>query len=195
MCRIASDLALDVADQRAEPRAHETQMRLGLPVATAMHQAGRLLAGPACHPNVGLAQPHAIGPCRPVQPFDRPQHQMAVGGMGYCLGLDGCVDGDAFKLTLADGAACHGNRDRLGQQCLELVGIHALAPVGHRGAVGRQPVLEMGLAAKCLEIRILHPGRADGLIRRPLMCFSKCSPTISRVGRPGRPTCSTKVAP
>ncbi len=30
---------------------------------------------------------------------------------------------------------------------------------------------------------------------RPLTCLSRCSPTISRVGRRGRPRCSTNVAP
>ena len=61
-------------------------------------------------------------------------------------------------------------------------------PAGHRAAIRGQPVLEVRLAAESLEVGGLHPGRADVLVRQPLMCLSRCNPTISRVGRPGRPT-------
>lgn len=46
--RVAGDLALDTAYQPAQPRAHEAQMRLGLLVTAAMHEACCLLPGPAC---------------------------------------------------------------------------------------------------------------------------------------------------
>lgn len=72
-----------------------------------------------------------MGACGPVQPLDRTQHEMAVGGMGHRLGLDSGIDRDAFELALADSTTCHDNRDRRSEKRFELVAIHALAPVGH----------------------------------------------------------------
>jgi hypothetical protein len=60
----------------------------------------------------------------------------------------------------------------------------------------RQGVLEVRLAARPLDIQAVQVPRAGRLVSdSPSMCLSKCRPTISRVGSPGRPIPSVQSGP
>ena len=99
-----------------------------------------------------------------VQPLDRPQDQVAVGRVRDGLGLHGGVNGNPFQLALAHRFGLHGNGNGLGQQRLQIIRPDPLAPAGHRGAVCRQAMLEMHLAAEGLKVRVLQPRRAGFLV-------------------------------
>ena len=86
-------LALDVARQPAGPGAQLPHPALGLLALTGVHQPSDLAPGVSGHPQIRLADGDALLLGRPVQPFDRPQEQMAVGRMGDGFGLRRRVDG------------------------------------------------------------------------------------------------------
>ena len=91
---LAGDLAADVADEAAEPRAQEAQCAmvalelLGMGIASRHH---RRALGDA---QIRLAQPHAVLLGQPIEPLDRRVQQLGVGREGDVLGLHSGVDRD-----------------------------------------------------------------------------------------------------
>ena len=74
-------------------------------------------------------------------------------------------------------------------------GADALAPARHRGAVQRQGVLEVGLAAEQLRhTGCPGSGAQTASSDSPSMCLTRCRPTMRRVGSPGRPTRPCRAA-
>jgi hypothetical protein len=73
-------------------------------------------------------------------------------------------------------------RERRGEQQLEPLGADALAPAGHRGAVERQGVLDVGLAAEERDRGAVEEAGADGRIGEAVHVLMRCSPTMRRVG-------------
>jgi hypothetical protein len=97
-----------------------------------MQQTRNLAPGPGRQPKERLPQFDPMTFRRPVQPFDRPQDQMAVRRMRHRLGLHGGVDGDPLQLALADRLGSDRNHNGFGQQGLQITRADALAPAGHR---------------------------------------------------------------
>ena len=62
------------------------------------------------------------------------------------------------------------------QQRLQPFFAHAIAPVGHRGTIERQPVLEKLLAAEVLVIGVLDPPLAHGLVAEVVGVFENGEP-------------------
>jgi hypothetical protein len=67
------------------------------------------------------------------------------------------IDDDASKITGFHCASPGCDCQALLQQRLQPFFAHAIAPVGHRGAIERKPVLEELLPAEVLVIRVLDP--------------------------------------
>ena len=90
------------------------------------------------------------------------EHAALVGFVAAVAAVDiGTLDrhaGDALGL----GDLCGG--ERLGEQQFEPLGANALASACHRGAIERQGVLEMALAAEELDIGALEEAGADGVV-------------------------------
>jgi len=76
----------------------------------------------------------------------------------------GGVDHYSFEIFGLQRAAAMRHRKALLQQGGELLLAQPLAPARQRGAVERQFVPEHRLAAEELEIRVLHPARAQHLV-------------------------------
>ena len=91
---VAGDLASDVADQPAQARAQEAQFAvaalelLGVRVAPGHHR--RSLG----HPDIGLAQRHAVTSGQLAQHDHRLVHQLGVGRVSDVLRLHRGVHGD-----------------------------------------------------------------------------------------------------
>jgi hypothetical protein len=66
--------------------------------------------------------------------------------------------------------------ERLGEQQLEPLGADALAPAGHRGAIARLGVLDMGLAAAELDVGAVEEARADGCIGEAVPMLDQVQP-------------------
>jgi hypothetical protein len=133
-------------------------------VAATVDQPGDLAPGMGGEARVGLAQHDAVLACKPAEDLHATMEQLAVGWVRHRLRLDGSVDGDAFEVLrpCGPGALCGG--ERLGEQQFELLGADALAPAGHGGAVQRQGVLEVALAAEQLDIGAVEKARAGGIV-------------------------------
>jgi hypothetical protein len=182
------DLARDVAREPAEPGAHAADLALGLAVATAMDQPGDLAPGAGGDARVGLPQHDAVPASQPAKDLDAAMQQLAVGRMRDRLGLDGGVDGDAREVLWLGGAGALGGGERLGEEQFEPLGADALPLAGHRGAIERQGVLDVGLAAEELEMGLSRKRAQTASSERPSMCLIRCSPTMRRIDSPGRPT-------
>ena len=174
--RVPGDLAADIADQPAEPGAHASQPAQALLVAPAMQQTGNLAPRPGRQTQEGLAQFDTVALRQTIQPFDRPQDQMAVGRVRHRLGLNRGVDRDPFQLPFIHSLCLDGHGDGFGKHRLQVIGPDPLAPAGHRGAVNRQPVLEVRLAAEGLEVWVLQPGRTGLLVGETLHVLQKMQP-------------------
>jgi hypothetical protein len=167
------DPPTDVAGQPAEPGAHPPEHALGLAVAAAVAQPRRAAPrraapGVARQPRGGLAQRDRVPPGEADEDLDATAQQLAVGGVGDRLGLDGGGDGDALEVLLLDGPGAPRGGQGLGEQQCEPLGPDAPAPAGPGGAVERQRVLEVGFAAGQLDIRAVEVAGADGVIRQPI---------------------------
>jgi hypothetical protein len=130
--RVPGYLAPDVPGQPSQAGPHVPQPAQALLVAPAMQQPRNLTPGPGRQPKKRLPQFDPMTFRRPVQPFDRPQDQMAVRRMRHRLGLHCGIHGDPLQLALADRLGSDRNRDRFGQQGLQITRPDALAPAGHR---------------------------------------------------------------
>ena len=139
-------------------------------------QARGLAAGMARDAGVGLAQRHALLARQRREPLHGAQHQVAVGGIGDGLGLHGGVDGHALHRPGLHGAAVARDGEGVGEQGLQPLGADAVAPSGHGAAVERQPVLKEPLATEGLEVWVLHPGGADGLVGQRLHMLEDVQP-------------------
>jgi hypothetical protein len=90
----------------------------------------------------------------------------------------------ADVLRLGGAGALRGG-ERLGAQQVEPVDADALAPAGHRGAVERQGVLDVALAAAERDRGAVEERAQTAASERPSMCLIRCSPTMRRVGQSG----------
>ncbi len=90
--------------------------------------------------------------CEASEDLDAAMQQLAVGGVGHRLGLDGGVDGDALEVLRLGGTGALRGGEGFGEEQFEPLGADALAPAGQRGAIQRQGVLEVGLAAEQLDV-------------------------------------------
>jgi hypothetical protein len=79
------------------------------------------------------------------------------GRKGNVLRLYRGIDNDAGEIAGLHRASLGCDRQALLQQRLQPFLAHAIAPVGHRGTIQWQPVLEKLLAAEVLVIRVLDP--------------------------------------
>ena len=115
-------------------------------------------------PRIGLAQLDAELFGQPHQLLARPVHQLGVGREGDVLRLHGGVDDGAGEIGRLDRSAPRRRRQARLEQRLQPFGAHAIAPMGHRGAIERQPVPEELLAAEVLVIRVFQPNLAHHLV-------------------------------
>jgi hypothetical protein len=160
----------DVAREPAEPGAHASDHALGLAVAAAMDQPGDLAPGMGGDARVGLAQRDAVPAREAAEDLDAAVDELAVGRVRHRLRLDGGVDGHALEVLRLGGAGALCGGERLGEQQFEPLGADALAPAGHGGAIERQGVLEVGLAAEELDIRAVEEAGADGVVGEACPC-------------------------
>jgi hypothetical protein len=124
------------------------------------------LAGqPRRQPGIALAQrePGLAGELDQAQA--RLLVEPRVGGVGDGLFHDGRVHDHRFGAALPDHAGLSPGLDRLGQQPLDALLADPPAPAGERGRVDRRAVLEEGLAAEMLIVRVLDPPGDQGLVR------------------------------
>jgi hypothetical protein len=129
-----------------------------------MDQLGDLAPGTGRDAHVGLAQRDGVPAGEAAEDLDAAVDQLAVGRVANSLGLDGGVDGDALEVLRLGGAGALGGGERLGEEQFEPLGADALAPADHRGAVERQGVLKVGLAAEQLDIGAVEEARAGGFV-------------------------------
>ena len=115
-------------------------------------------------PRIGLAQLDAELFGQRHQLLARPVDELGVGREGDVLRLHRGVDDGAGEIGRLDRSAPGRRRQALLQQRLQPLGAHAIAPMGHRGAIERQPVLEELLAAEVLVIRVFEPQLAHDLV-------------------------------
>ncbi len=78
--------------------------------------------------------------------------------------LDGGIDDNAIELRRLGRADAKCGDERLGDQQFERLGADALAPACHGGAIERQSALEVGLAAKELDVGAVEEAGADGVV-------------------------------
>lgn len=83
--------------------------------------------------------------------------QLAFSRLRDGLFLHGAVDCDRLEVFGIDGLSVHARLNGHRQQPLTTGLADPLAPLGQRGRVARQPVLEETLAAEVLLIRIFDP--------------------------------------
>jgi hypothetical protein len=170
------DLARDVAREPAEPGAHAADHALGLAVAAAMDQLRDLAPGMGGDARVGLPQHDAVPASQPAKDLDAAMDELAVGRMRHRLGLDGGADGHPREMLRLGGAGALRGGERLSEQQFKPLGADALAPAGHRGAVERQGLLEVALAAEELDIGAVEEAGADRLIREAVHVLDQVQP-------------------
>ena len=113
---------------------------------------------------MGLARRDAVPVREAAEDLDAAMQQLAAGRVSDGLRLDGGVDGDAIEVLRLGGAGALCGGERLGEQQFERLGADAPAPAGQRGAIQRQGMLEVGLAAEELDIGAVEEARADGFV-------------------------------
>src|SRR5262245_24486081 len=161
----ADDLACDVANDAAQPKAQQAQLSpisielLGVGVAPCHER------GPLGDAQVGLPQRHAVLAGQAVQPLDRRMHELGVGRERDVLGLNGRVDSDPREVSPPQGATVMVYPQALGQQQLELIA-QPLAPMAEPRALMREGVLEELLAGEVLEVWAVGPARTYLLVRQ-----------------------------
>ena len=94
---IVGDLARDVPDQPAEPRAQELQFAVRSFELMRMSITLGHLRRPLGKPGIGLPQLQPMGLGLYAQLQGRPQHQLGVRRMGHGLRLDRGVDCDSAR--------------------------------------------------------------------------------------------------
>ena len=161
---VAVDLAGDVADDAAEIGLELAQSPVGALELLGMGVTLMLDQGELADPRIGLPQLHAQLFGQLHQLLAGPVQQLGVGREGNVLRLHRGVDNDARELRRLHRAGLGRDRQALLQQRLQPLLAHAVAPVGHRGAIERQPVLEKLLAAEVLVIRVLDPPLAHHFV-------------------------------
>lgn len=118
---VAGDLTPDVAHQPAQPGAQKAQFSvtalelLGVGIAPGHH--GRSLG----HPNIELAQRHAMPSGQLAEHDHRLVHQPGVGRVSDVLRLHRGVHGDPGHILGLQGAGLVDHPQALGQQQIELV--------------------------------------------------------------------------
>jgi hypothetical protein len=173
--RIAGSAGEDVAAEMAAP-LHLADRRLDAGTSPDFAADGgrhtSLLPGEEDAALAGFARPAVFGVVAAVAAIDR---GALAGDAGDALGLGDlggrrvAVAGIARQGARAehDRSARHwtvGGVERLGEQQFKPVGAIALAPAGHRGAVARQGVLDVALAAAELDRGAVEEAGADGRI-------------------------------
>jgi hypothetical protein len=143
---IAVDLAGNVADDAAQIGLELAQSPVGAVELAGMGIALVLDERELADPRVRLAQFHAQPLGELHQLLTGSVHQLGVGRERDVLRLHR----GAGEIGGLNGAASGRDRQALLQQRLQPFLAHAIAPVGHRGAIERQPVLEKLLAAEIL---------------------------------------------
>ena len=162
--RIARDLAVDVADQPAEPGAQELEFSVGALELMRMGIAPGHDRRPLGEPEIALAQRDAVSLGEGDQLLDRPVGQPRVGRVRNRLRLDGRVDRDPFKILGGECPGLGGNRQALLDQRRKALLAEPLAPAGERRTIEPQLVPEHRFAAEELEVRVLDPAGAQGLV-------------------------------
>ena len=158
--RPACNLAADVANEPAEPRAQQAQLAmmalelLGVGVAPRHHRR------PLSDARIGLAQLDPVPAGKPPEPPDRRMQELGVGRERDRLRLHGRVRGDALEVLRAERARVMRHAQALGQKQIELVA-EPLAPVAQVRALVRECMLEKLLPGEVLEIRVVDPALAD----------------------------------
>lgn len=89
---------------------------------------------------------------------------MAVRWICDGLGLHGGINGDAFKLALADGLGLDRNCDSFSQPEFQIICSDPSAPAGHRRTIKWQSMLEMALPTEGLKVWVLQPGSTGLLV-------------------------------
>src|ERR1700675_1437594 len=81
-CRLALDLAADVADDPAQSAAQDTQLALMPPELFGMGVAARHHRGGLGDARIGLPQPDAMPSCQAVEALDGRMQQLGIGRKG-----------------------------------------------------------------------------------------------------------------
>ena len=111
-----------------------------------------------------MPQPEAVPPGEGGQRHDRLVGEPGIGGMGHRLGLDGGVDRHPLEVLGGQGPGLVRDAQALVEERRQPFLAEPLAPSRQRGPVEAQLVLEDVLAAEVLEVRALHPARAQRLV-------------------------------
>src|ERR1700722_10522433 len=162
--RVALDLAANVTDDAAEPRAQELQLPPGAFELMRMRVAANHDGGALGHAPIALAQFDAIAFGQIDQLLDGAVGEPGIGRMRDRLLLHGGVHHDPFEILGLDRPGPVGHRKAFLQQRDELLLAQPLAPAGQRRAIERQLVPEYYFAAEILEIRVLDPPVAQRLV-------------------------------
>ena len=128
--RLACDLAANVADEAAEPRAQQAQLPmvtlelLGMGIASRHHR--RVLSDA----QIRLPQPYATFIGQTIEPLDRGVQQFGVGREGDGLGLHGGVHRHPLEVTGAQRAGLMCQTQALGQEQIELALLRQIKAIG-----------------------------------------------------------------
>lgn len=141
----------DAGAQRAHRFAHALEL-LGVRVAP------DLRGQPWCHPVVVLAQLEPVVLSGLDQVLAALIQQPAVGRMSNGLGHDGRVHDHLLRAGLLHDTTNPGGLDAGRQQRLHAFFTDSLSPARQAGRVDGQFGLQVGLTAKELPVRVLHPG-------------------------------------
>src|SRR5882757_6197131 len=148
--------------------------------------------GELADPRIRLPQPDAKIPGQFHQLLTGPVHQLGIGRERNVLRLHRSVDDDAREFRRLQRAGSGRYRQALLQQRLQPLLAHAIAPVGHRGAIERQPVLEKLLAAEVLVVRVLDPLLAHHLVAQIVAVLENGKPG-HQPGRQRRPAAAIGI--
>ena len=182
--RLAFDLAADVTDQPAQPRAQDAQFStvavelFGVGITPRHHR--RVLGDT----EVGLPQPHPVLVGQAVEAFDRRMQQLGVGWEGDVLRLHRGVDRDPLKVLAPQRPAGMRYPQTLGQQQLQFVA-EPLSPMAQVGAFVRELVLEKLFPGEELEIGIIDPALAHAFVRQAVNLLQQQQPDCKPRRDPG----------
>src|SRR4030095_7727429 len=161
---VALDLAANVTDDAAKPRAQKLQFPPGAFELVGMCVAPHHDGGALRQAQMALAQLNVLALGQLHQLLDRAMGEPGVGRMRDRLLLHSGIYRNPFEIFGVDRPYAVGHRKALLQQRGDLLLTQPLAPARERRAIKRQLVPEHHFPAEVLEIRVLYPSLAQRLV-------------------------------
>src|SRR6266480_6239798 len=161
---VALDLAANVTDDAAKPRAQKLQFPPRAFELVGMRVAPHHDGGTFGQAQIALAQLNALALGQLHQLLDRAMGEPGVGRMRDRLLLYSGIYRNPFEIFGVDRPYAVGHRQALLQQRGDLLLTQPLAPARQRRAIKWQLVPEHHLPAEVLEIWVLHPSLAQRLV-------------------------------